>query len=354
MTNKLKENRNIMSESGKKRETVSPLVSIIIPTYNRADLIGETLESVIAQTYPHWECIVVDDGSSDNTDAVVSGFIERDGRFRFYPRPPEKPKGANPCRNYGLRKSGGEYAVFLDSDDLLLPEKLELQIKSLLMRPEKIVSITQSKYFSGASRSLKREFGNIHFKSENVIIDLITKKTAWGLSSGVWLKKSLGRKPFDELVQGGQDWCFHIKQVIRNDPDSFLMLDIPTVLVRLDNESMSRGENDFLYTRRRAESRLEILRVLKKQAAGEAAIKAAKLEIIRKVFRLFPVSKKRRTKFNEILNSAAEAKMKLPFSAIFRFSLLMLFLYKLNSGTINGVIILLSKLKPNRTAVLKS
>ena len=55
-----------------------PLVSIIIPTYNRAHLIGETLDSVVAQTYLNWECIIVDDGSSDNTDEVVGKYVEKD------------------------------------------------------------------------------------------------------------------------------------------------------------------------------------------------------------------------------------------------------------------------------------
>ncbi|HEX9600942.1 MAG TPA: glycosyltransferase family 2 protein, partial [Mariniflexile sp.] len=66
---------------------IRPLVSIIIPTYNRGHLIGETLESVLCQTYDNWECLVIDDGSTDNTDALVQGYLNKDNRIKFYHRP---------------------------------------------------------------------------------------------------------------------------------------------------------------------------------------------------------------------------------------------------------------------------
>ena len=80
----------------------NPLVSIIIPTYNRAHFIGETLESVLAQTYHNWECIVIDDGSTDYTDELMEFYCEKDSRIQYYHRPSHKPKGANACRNYGF------------------------------------------------------------------------------------------------------------------------------------------------------------------------------------------------------------------------------------------------------------
>jgi glycosyltransferase involved in cell wall biosynthesis len=106
-----------------------PLVSIIIPTYNREHLIGETLDSVLGQTYANWECIVVDDGSNDKTEEIINSYFEKDKRFKFYHRPTNRKKGASACRNYGLEKSKGELIQFLDSDDLLAKNKLEEQIK---------------------------------------------------------------------------------------------------------------------------------------------------------------------------------------------------------------------------------
>lgn len=115
-------------------------VSIIIPTYNRALLIGETLDSVIAQTYGNWECIVVDDGSYDNTEEIISSYCKKDQRIKFHHRPEIRKKGASACRNFGLEKSIGELIQFLDSDDLLAKNKLEEQLK--LYKPEEKSLIT--------------------------------------------------------------------------------------------------------------------------------------------------------------------------------------------------------------------
>lgn len=111
----------------RKREKMnvqSGLVSIIMPSYNTAHLIGESIQSVIAQTYPHWELLIVDDCSTDNTDAAVSQF--RDSRIRYFKN--EKNSGAAVSRNRALREAAGEWIAFLDSDDLWMPQKLEKQI----------------------------------------------------------------------------------------------------------------------------------------------------------------------------------------------------------------------------------
>lgn len=107
-----------------------PLVSIIIPTYNRAHLIGETLESVIIQSYKNWECIVVDDGSNDHTHELLEFYCEKDSRIKFYQRPPERPKGANACRNYGFEMSAGNFVNWFDDDDIMVPEFVEKKLFS--------------------------------------------------------------------------------------------------------------------------------------------------------------------------------------------------------------------------------
>ncbi len=102
-----------------------PQVSIVIPTFNRAHLIGETLDSVLAQTYHDWEIIVVDDGSTDNTAAVIACY----GTAVHYIRQPNAGQGA--ARNTGIRAACGDYIAFLDSDDLWLPDKLDRQMQVL-------------------------------------------------------------------------------------------------------------------------------------------------------------------------------------------------------------------------------
>ena len=103
----------------------SPLVSIIIPTYNRANFLRETLNSILTQTYKNWECIVVDDRSTDNTNQIVSNYIEQDERFKFYVRPCNRLRGGNAARNYGFEKSQGDYIQWFDSDDIMFPDYLQ-------------------------------------------------------------------------------------------------------------------------------------------------------------------------------------------------------------------------------------
>lgn len=101
------------------------LVSIIMPSYNTAKFIPETIQSVLAQTYTNWELIIVDDCSADDTDAVVAGFP--DPRIRYLKN--ERNSGAAVSRNYALREAKGRWIAFLDSDDLWEPEKLEKQVR---------------------------------------------------------------------------------------------------------------------------------------------------------------------------------------------------------------------------------
>lgn len=101
------------------------LVSIIMPSYNTAKYIEETIKSVINQTYTKWELIIVDDCSKDCTDEIVSKFD--DIRIKYLKN--EKNSGAARSRNRALKEAKGKYIAFLDSDDLWLPKKLELQIK---------------------------------------------------------------------------------------------------------------------------------------------------------------------------------------------------------------------------------
>lgn len=105
---------------------MNDLVSIIMPSYNTAEYICESIQSVQAQTYPNWELIIVDDCSTDETDEVVRSFLA-DARIRYLKN--EKNSGAAISRNYALREAKGRWIAFLDSDDLWLPEKLEKQIQ---------------------------------------------------------------------------------------------------------------------------------------------------------------------------------------------------------------------------------
>jgi glycosyltransferase involved in cell wall biosynthesis len=97
-----------------------PKVSIILPTFNRADTIVRAIKSAQAQTFQDWELIVVDDGSTDNTAALIDGMDRRLTLIR------QENRGFTEARNTGIRSAGGNYLAFLDSDDEFLPHHLEL------------------------------------------------------------------------------------------------------------------------------------------------------------------------------------------------------------------------------------
>ena len=107
---------------------MNELISIIVPVYNVEKFIRETMDSVSAQTHPHWELLLVEDGSSDGSVDVITGYMEekRDPRIRLIRQPFNQ--GAAKARNRGLQEAVGRYIAYLDSDDLWMPEKLEREL----------------------------------------------------------------------------------------------------------------------------------------------------------------------------------------------------------------------------------
>jgi glycosyltransferase involved in cell wall biosynthesis len=108
-------------------------VSIIIPIYNYGRYLSDALDSVLAQTHSDWECLIVDDGSTDDTPQVVQRYADRDARFRYIR---QENRGPAAARNIGMRNSSGTYLQFLDADDKLAPMKLELHARYLNEHPE--------------------------------------------------------------------------------------------------------------------------------------------------------------------------------------------------------------------------
>ncbi|MFW0714259.1 glycosyltransferase family 2 protein [Pedobacter sp. N23S346] len=106
---------------------MEPLVSIIIPSFNYAHLIIETLESIVCQCYKSWECIVVDDGSTDQTTAVVRAFMAEHPGYDIIFHP-VKNGGTSAAKNIGIKLAKGKYLQFLDADDLLSEDKLRIQV----------------------------------------------------------------------------------------------------------------------------------------------------------------------------------------------------------------------------------
>lgn len=129
-------------------------VSVIVPSYNYGRLISETLDSVLSQTYRDWECIIVDDGSTDNTRQVVERYVRRDDRFKYIHQENKGPAGA---KNRGILNASGEYIQLLDADDLLHPGKIRLQLDFCLSQ-KSFISYCETAQFSDSIDNQRMDY----------------------------------------------------------------------------------------------------------------------------------------------------------------------------------------------------
>jgi glycosyltransferase involved in cell wall biosynthesis len=179
----------------------SPKISIIVPCYNQSEYISETLDSVLSQTYDNWECIIVNDGSTDNSEEVVSRFLKLDQRFRLITIP---NKGLAGARNVGVSNSFGEYILPLDADDLISPNFLyELYIT---LNSDKINKISYSKAYKFGAVN---EFWNLpEFEREKMFFKNQIYCTALYRKTD-FLK--LGGYDENMPFMGVEDWEFWIR-----------------------------------------------------------------------------------------------------------------------------------------------
>jgi glycosyltransferase involved in cell wall biosynthesis len=212
------------------------LVSIIIPTLNRAHLIGETLDSIIAQTFTNWECIIVDDGSTDTTEKLISEYIKKDSRFQFHKKPSNRPKGANTCRNYGFELSKGEFINWFDSDDIMLPNKLQAQINEIASGKDIDVSFCECKSFVlKKNKQIIVDYFKIDY--QNFVEDFILRKLLIQTGSGLWDRNFVKRITFDETLTQSQDYDFHIR-AFKLNPKKGILNEV-LYMFRRKNESIS-------------------------------------------------------------------------------------------------------------------
>jgi glycosyltransferase involved in cell wall biosynthesis len=137
-----------------------PLVTVIVPTYNYGHFIGDALHSVRSQTYSDWECIVVDDGSTDDTAAIVGRLAAEDARIRYFRQENARQAAA---RNKGISLARGDYFQFLDADDLIESRKLEQQVAFLEEHADVDITYSSARYFSEGKtdeRLLSRQYSS--------------------------------------------------------------------------------------------------------------------------------------------------------------------------------------------------
>ncbi|WP_452224243.1 glycosyltransferase family 2 protein [Lacinutrix chionoecetis] len=168
------------------------MVSIIIPIYNREHLIAETLQSIKNQTYTEWECIIVDDGSTDNTVNVTKAIIKDDNRFQLLLRPKTITKGPSACRNYAFTKARGNHIQFFDSDDIMHPEHLKLKTEAINNND---LVVCRLKSFSGSFKGVNAYESTAAFSiPENSFEAFVIGNFPMMMVAPLWNKSSI--KPY--------------------------------------------------------------------------------------------------------------------------------------------------------------
>ena len=209
-----------------------PLVSIIIPNYNKEKYLSMTLESVLAQTYANWEAIVVDDGSNDNSLEVIKAFQLKDSRIKLIERKSQE-RGGSVCRNLGLQEAQGEYLLFVDSDDYIIETCLENRVKFLNNRTELDFAVYNIGTFYNKIGDSKMEW--LVSSKDDHLSKFLMHDIPWHTSSSIWKKEAVtclnGYLP---EFQRYQDIEFHTRALLQNlnyavvgnkKPDSFYRID---------------------------------------------------------------------------------------------------------------------------------
>ena len=185
---------------------MEPLVSVIIPTYNRANSLLRAVGSVLKQTYTNFELIIIDDGSTDNTEEVIRKF--EDNRIVFIKH--EFNRGGSYARNTGVKASNGGCIAFLDSDDEWVPHKLEKQINLIQIRNDEYGLIYSGFYVINKQSQIIRTF--IPSERGDIFRKLLIKNSIGTLSSVLVKSKYLNQVVgFDDNLESCQDWDFYLR-----------------------------------------------------------------------------------------------------------------------------------------------
>lgn len=207
-----------------------PLISIVIPLYNRKDLIRETLTSVQAQTYPHWEAIIVDDGSTDGSFELVRQIAEKDSQIKLLKRT-RLPKGAPTCRNIGAEKAAGKYLIFLDSDDILANYCLEQRVKYVQKYPDLDFLVFPIMLFHREKDDMNILW-NID-TGEDDLIRFLRLDAVWQTSSPIFKKSYiLNTEGFSEGLPFWQDYELHVRLLIHKPSYLKFLSEKPDVYCR--------------------------------------------------------------------------------------------------------------------------
>ena len=217
----------------------SPVVSVIIPLFNRIDIVVFTIKSLLDQSYSAWEGIIVDDGSSDGSRSVVRKYALADERLKLIERN-RLPKGAPTCRNIGIEHSSGGYILFLDSDDLLAPYCLEQRLTDFRKNPQFDFLVYGMQFFDHHPGDQQRIW--LHHFYDGYLSGFLLE-SQWAITGPIWKKSSLMRLGgFDEQLLSWQDGDLHRRALIQGF--TFKVFDRVDAYCRRNSSTARIGSKD--------------------------------------------------------------------------------------------------------------
>ncbi|MBT9311113.1 glycosyltransferase family 2 protein [Leptothoe kymatousa] len=193
--------------------TSNLLVSVVIPAYNAADYLPEVIQAVIDQSYKHWELLVIDDGSKDNTAEVVNDFCQKDSRVRLISK---ENGGVSVARNLGAQLAKGDLVAFLDSDDLWLKDKLLVHVNHMAKNPKVGVSFSRVELIESDGQTTNKLTDNI---AQEVNPQDLFYSNPTVTTSNLVIRKSVFQdlNGFDESMQYNEDIDLLFRLAIQND-----------------------------------------------------------------------------------------------------------------------------------------
>lgn len=190
----------------------NPLISVIVPCFNQAEFLSETLQSVFDQSWQNWECIIVNDGSTDETEKLALEWCSRDNRFLYFK---QKNSGVSIARNAGIKIANGDFILPLDSDDLISSNYIQECVSVMLNEPETKIVYGRASFFGEKSGvwDLPKYNYDLLLSRNIIFCTALYKKASWQKCGG-----------YDsQFISGLEDWDFWLS--IINEEDKIIRVD---------------------------------------------------------------------------------------------------------------------------------
>ncbi|RTZ09443.1 glycosyltransferase family 2 protein [Flavobacterium sp. GSP27] len=184
-----------------------PKVSIIMATYNRAEYILESLQSIQAQTFKDWECIIIDDGGTDNTAEILAPILKQNIRFKYFMRTSKYQKGLPGSRNYGLDLAQGDYVIFFDDDDIVHPQNLELCVKELSKQNVSFCRYLRNVFFDDFDYNFEfsKDYASF-FVTKSDVEKLLINELPFNSCAVMWHRTCFDGNRFVEHLMYAEEW----------------------------------------------------------------------------------------------------------------------------------------------------